>query len=297
MSRLDAVDVARYQLDVDWTTVHANTAGTIACFKATQGTTYVDPKFERNRVGTENAGFTHRLMYHWLSPDKPVVVQVQHLLRTVGPLGPGEGIMLDVEEQGVTLGMALDAATRIELVTGRPVCIYTGAFVAGGTIWRSDVLFNGTRPRLLAAYTSEAKARYIAWPHWADMWQWTSTATVPGVPTRVDGNRIDNLAAFDPVCGHIQEGPDMEYVILDVEDSNVLLIAKRDRTGLILEAEWTGPGSDPKVQARLAWLRAKNTETVPFPVASLAYVTLVGPVPHGDPARDWHEAMFFRVVD
>ena len=119
---------------------------------------------------------------------------------------------------------------------------------------------------------------------------------LPGLGALDPNDVLRDIDAWLPDVHADEQEKDMEYVLIDVEDSHCVLIGKRDRNGLILEAEWTGPGGDPKVQARLSFLRGAGVETVSFPISSLAYVTLIGPLPYGDPGRDWHEGLFFRVV-
>ena len=69
---MKGLDVAKYQLDIDWAQVAA--AGyEWAAFKATLGTKVVDPKFAQNRAGAEAAGIRYRLAYHWITPNESPV--------------------------------------------------------------------------------------------------------------------------------------------------------------------------------------------------------------------------------
>lgn len=198
--RLGAVDVAHWQGAPNWPVVRHHTTGDLVFWKATQGARRVDPQHLRNRAEVGGL-YRHRLAYHWLDHDVPIADQCRHVIATLGTLDVGEGIMLDVEEDGITEAHAYEAAGRLEDHYGRPVAIYTGAYVDGGRVWNSARLFNGSRPRIFAAYTTPDRARKIAGAHSWDVWQFTGSATVPGITTLVDGNQIDNLSRFGAVVG------------------------------------------------------------------------------------------------
>lgn len=213
MPKRNGIDVAHYQGTIDWRKV-AGSGVTWAGMKATQGTTFRDPTFTRNRLASRDAGVRHRLFYHWLNPA-PLLVrlipaarradaqrQAAHFLATVGTLHTGEGVMLDAEQDGIRADQTAAWCEAVERATGRPVAVYTGAFVAGGEVWRSREVFNGLRPRVFAAYTSETKARQYAAPHQWDVWQWTGKGVVPGVGPLCDIDQVDRPERFELVCGY-----------------------------------------------------------------------------------------------
>lgn len=213
MPRTDGIDVAHYQGVVNWPRVRA-TGAYWAGIKATQGTTFVDPMFAINRRGAAAAGFPFRLLYGWLNPapitSRPFAglrvrharAQAAHYVATVGKLAPGEGAMLDAEQAGITADMVLAWCLEVERLLGRPVAVYTGAYVDSGRIWKSAAIFNGRRPRILAAYTTEANARRIAAPHAWDAWQFIGgQGRVDGVIGPCDLDQIDNPTAFVACCG------------------------------------------------------------------------------------------------
>ncbi|HEX3087786.1 MAG TPA: GH25 family lysozyme, partial [Ilumatobacteraceae bacterium] len=111
MTRLDGADLSHYQYDhgpIDWPTLRASTWW--VAHKATQGVTYVDPKFAT--AWPEMAvGFTHRLAYHWLSPGADPAQQAAHFLDTWDRSG---GAMLDAEEGGITVAQALTWLRTVE---------------------------------------------------------------------------------------------------------------------------------------------------------------------------------------
>jgi len=212
MPKRNGIDVSHYQGVIDWGKV-AGSGVVWAATKATQGTTFVDKTLSRNRAGMAEARIKHRLFYHWLNPA-PVLLrmsatarladarkQAEHFIRTIGRLLPGEGVMLDAEQDGIRADQTLEWCRVVEAAFGRPVAVYTGAYVAGGEIWKSSAIYNGKRPRVFAAYSSEERAKSHASPHKWDVWQWTGSGRMPGVNGDVDIDQVDNADIFDAVCG------------------------------------------------------------------------------------------------
>ena len=313
--RRDGIDVSRYQKVVDWSAVAA-TGCTWAATKATQGTGWVDPTFGRNRAGMAVAGFRHRGLYHWLSPvglalraSKSARLasarkQADHYLTTIGRLKPGEFVLLDAEEEGITADMVVEWCRVVEAAQARDAAVYSGVYVAGGTIWRSAAVFNGKRPRVLAAYTTEARARKLSGGWHA--WQWTGSGTIAGVTTLVDIDQVDDHAIFDRICGltddNITESEDIVHVLIELEDADAKFIGTEDANGLIFQVQWTGPGRNPDgtvnqtTQDRLAMLQAKNAPVRRTTVAGLKLAGRVGPRPYGDKKHDWNDTEFAWVA-
>ena len=231
--RIDGIDVSKWQGVIDWPTVQASAGITwAACRVWDRDIGGPDPQFTANRAGMAFA--RHRLLYHWLQPGL-VEVGVDQVMSTVGALADGEGIMCDAEEDGITEAEVLEFCELIEARTGRPVAVYTGGYVAGGTIWHSGNIFNGHRPRIFAAYTSESEARDqhadgIAW----DAWQWSSTGKVPGINGNVDLDQVDDAAAFDACCG-ITTGGEEDMAQVPQEEWNTV----RDRIMGSLPGEYS----------------------------------------------------------
>lgn len=240
--RIDGIDVARYQLAIDWTAVPASIRWT-AC-KATQGTTYVDPTFEINRLGMARTGRHWRLFYHWLTPTATPEAQAAHFLKTVGQLDPGEGLMLDAEA-GITAEGCARFCELVEAATGRPVAVYSGVYVARGTLWKSPQLFAEHRPRLLAAYISELNAARIAGPYGWDVWQWSSQQTIPGIPARCDVNQVDRTDRLDAACGLNQPVPAPTPVPPQEDDDMPAKTLFIGVEGSPSQYTWT-PGSKPQ---------------------------------------------------
>lgn len=240
--RLDAVDVARYQKDVDWKTMF-DSGVQMAIYKATQGSTYVDPYFAVNRGNSRAAGFRFRLAYHFLSSDVDIKKQAEHFARTVGFFNPGEGIMLDAERDNltnkeVTEEQCLEWISLIEEKFHRPVAVYSGYYVNAGRIWKSKKIFNGKRPRCLAAYIAEASMKKIVGEYFPDMWQYSSNGPVPGVVGRCDMNHVYDWTKFHAVCGLATLPPVQKPPIKKDKDMPIILTNAEVRNGFAIGAYW-----------------------------------------------------------
>lgn len=303
MPRLDGIDISHYQSDkgpIDWNAVKATGIKWIG-IKATQGVSSRDPFFSSHRTGATQAGIRQKLYYHWLSANVSAESQAAWCISVVGSLAPGEGIMLDAEENGITVDQAITFCRILEGHYGRPVAVYTGIYVAGGSIWKSTVLFNGTRPRILAAYSTEAKAKAAALPFTWDAWQYTGSGTFPGIKGAVDLDQIDNPAIFDKACGlsvaPIQTAPpfqgvsNMAIAILAPQDDSARFLAEVSAQGAAINCQWTGSGSDPKVAARIAAHVAAGATQLNLYKRDLINVRLEGPVPPG-----WTKADFANLA-
>jgi lysozyme len=196
--RTDGIDVSKWQGTINWPQVLGTGLKWVAMRVWDRQIGAPDPQFAANRNGAKPAKY--RLLYHYLQASVPIQTQVDQYLNTVGTLQPGEGVMLDAEESGITEAMCLDWLSKVEGVTGRPSTVYTGGYVAGGTIWRSNHIFNGQRARFFAAYTSQSEAlvKHAGGIMW-DAWQWTDEGMVAGISTPVDCDQVDDWAAFDKV--------------------------------------------------------------------------------------------------
>lgn len=307
--RRDGIDVAKYQGTIDWAQVAAardeyGAQVRWVAYKATLGSTIVDPYFVRNRAEAARHPFRWRIAYHWITPGSAVPRQVEHFLMTLGgALLPGEGVMLDVEEAGVTEAMVVEWCERVEGLTGRPVAVYSGAFFAGGSVWQSARVYDGRRPRVLPAYISRARAVAVAAPYGWDAWQWGGSKDAngtltecPGVPGPVDCDEIadGSWKRWDAVCGlrvtpppPPPPEPDEPKKEIDVD-----LVRVPGTTAVFLrgaQVEWIRDGN------RANGLAALHGPAKDLPLGSLGLYTLIGDVPTGD-TRAWSDADFAGVI-
>lgn len=202
-SPIHGIDVSAWQGTVDWNAVKAS-GRPFAFAKATEGATFVDRTFVANRVGMAGAGLTLRGFYHFARPDRnTAAAEAAHFLRTVGPMGPGEVPVLDLEvAPSPTVGdWAAEWLALVAKGTGRTPVLYSyqsflysipTARLTGYPLWvaawgADDGAVPSTPPKT------------DRWSRWT-WWQYTSKAVVPGVAGRVDDNlfagSVADLAAL-----------------------------------------------------------------------------------------------------
>lgn len=201
MPRSDGIDVAHWQGWIDWPAVPPTVQ-----WVAVQGLKgdRPDPWLTANRAGM--AGRRVRLVYGYPTgpndPDAPSTRswadQAATFAATVGELDPAEGIMLDAESADITEAKVLEWLGVAEVALGRRAAVYTGRYVAGGSVWASPRIFDGTRPRIFAAYTDPTTAAGLAAPYGWAVWQWSGTGAMAGVSGACDLDQVDDWAAFDP---------------------------------------------------------------------------------------------------
>jgi lysozyme len=188
-TQMHGIDVSSWQGRVDWAAVRRS--GRLFAFaKATEGQTFVDSTFSANRQGMAGSGMILRGFYHFARPDRnSAAAEAAHFLRTVGPLGPGEVAVLDLEvAPGPGVGdWAAEWLALVGQATGRTPIIYSyQSYLASIPTSRLTAY-----PLWIAAYGTNSGAipttppRTDRWSRWA-FWQYTSNALVPGVTGVVD---------------------------------------------------------------------------------------------------------------
>lgn len=208
---IHGIDVSAWQGEVDWGAVRRS--GRLFAFaKATEGMTFVDRTFATNRAGMTRAGLTLRGFYHFARPDRnSAAAEADHFVRTVGPLGPGEVAVLDLEvAPSPAVGdWAAEWLGRVAQATGRTPILYSyqsylysipTARLTQYPLWiaawgRND----GTIP--------ESSPDADRWSRWT-WWQYTSNALVPGVSGRTDDSVFAGSVAELAAYGRPAAAPD-----------------------------------------------------------------------------------------
>ncbi len=183
-ARLPGIDVSHYQGDVDWAKVKA--AGiSFAYAKASDGLTYVDPKYVRNIEAATKAGIAIGA-YHFYEPKDDPVAQAKHFVQTArvgsGSLPP----VLDVErtpgknDPATIAEGAKQWLEYVEQATGcRPVVYASPSYYQTYL----GIAFN-KYPLWLAEYSSKTRLPrgVTAW----QMWQHSQKGRIDGVSGTVD---------------------------------------------------------------------------------------------------------------
>jgi lysozyme len=164
------VDLSHWNDDVDFEAMRV--AGTIGVIhKATEGSTYVDPEYDRRRERAVEAGLEWA-SYHYLHHGD-IEGQIQNYLSTVMPW---RGLDDLYEVLNLLESVASDC----------PVTIYSGHLIKEqvGNERHSALARHGL---WLAHYDDVPVWPTTTWPMW-ELWQYTDSEDVIGVSTPCDAN-------------------------------------------------------------------------------------------------------------
>jgi lysozyme len=181
---LKGIDVSHYQGNVNWQDVKA--AGcAFAYAKATEGASIIDPTFNTNWAGINDAGLL-RGAYHFYRAEQNSTQQAQHFLSVV-KLQPGDlPPMLDFELNDGVMGSALTSGVQnwLDIVAeglGVTPFIYTMTY-----FWNQHMNDQfGKYPLWLARYNSVPGALPAGWSKWT-FWQYSQSLPITGVTGDVD---------------------------------------------------------------------------------------------------------------
>jgi lysozyme len=204
------IDVSHHQGDLNWNNVAAGGVE-FSFIKATEGTGFVDNRFELNWQRAQEVGL-FRGAYHFGRPGSDPGAQAAHFHAVVGALGFRDlppALDLEVSDghsAADVTAWAKEFLTRATQLFGRTPIIYTGQF------WRevmknpNDAFF-GQHPLWLAGYVPEGNLRIpAAWSHFT-FWQYTDGVhngpqVIAGVP-RCDQNLFEGSPAdLDRLCSN-----------------------------------------------------------------------------------------------
>jgi lysozyme len=185
------IDVSGHQGAIDWTAV-ARDHVSFVYIKATQGTTFVDPRFAANLAGAESAGLA-RGAYHFFSLCSTGIDQARNFLKTAPPSSMTLPPAVDLELPGncserpprSQVQAQLSAfLAAVEAATGQPVVLYIGAS------------FERAYPVAQKASSPLWVPRFLLRPagSWF-MWQVDGLAHLNGISGDVD---LDIMAASEP---------------------------------------------------------------------------------------------------
>ncbi len=193
------IDVARFQTAIDWPTVRDHGVS-FAFIKATEGGDRVDPMFKDHWRGARRAGVL-RGAYHFYYHCRPAAEQARWFFRNVpkerGMLPP----VLDMEwtpfsptctTRRPATEIRADAGKIIGMFSAhygtRPILYTTVDFFRDNELWR----VSGT-DFWLRSVTAHPAERYPG--HDWTFWQYSGTATIPGVRGQVDANAFAGSAS------------------------------------------------------------------------------------------------------
>ena len=204
-TRAKGLDVSNYNGTIGWSKV-AHAGYRFVFGKATEGTSYTDKTYTKNRNGSESAGLVFGA-YHFARPagggvaaaTASAIKQANHFLAVAGPQ-PGElPPVLDLEVTGNLTKQRLLAWTlawldQIDARTGVEPFLYTSPLFWKGHLGNSTAAAAAGTGLWIAHWTSSSKPMIPA-ANWNGngwrFWQWTNCASVPGIKHCTDGDRMN----------------------------------------------------------------------------------------------------------
>jgi len=223
------IDVSHYQAGITWSSV-ASDGIAFAILKATEGQTYVDPRFAYNDSQAQLAGLPVGAYHVWGKPDRSpdeARKEADHFVATVRPTVGDVPPVLDMEMNRIPDGtsqatlMAWSRAwlNRVESKTGVRPMVYGSQYlfqtILGNSTWFADngfpLWFAWPRtplPKSMPAHDWQGQG-------WT-FWQYSWTGKVSGISGPVDQDRyvganlqktlISELIAQPGTGGSITDG-------------------------------------------------------------------------------------------
>lgn len=170
--RLDIVDMSHHNVVKDFAAIkNAGVLGMI--HKATEGATYVDPKYSARKIGCAEVGLPFA-SYHFFRPGDPVE-QMLHFTKTVAPVR--HRLVLDYEDERCMLANLCTAISWLRKnFPDCPVTVYGGHVIKdqmNNKQWYDHSVLQQT-DFWIAHYTVNAAPVWpnSVWPAWA-LWQYS----------------------------------------------------------------------------------------------------------------------------
>lgn len=201
----DGIDVSRHQRTIDWDEVAASKKVKYVYIKATEGQSFVDPKYRENIENARRVGIKVG-SYHFLRTGSSIQAQFENFTRQVKKNEQDLLPLLDVEvKQGWTSQQVRDSVKlfvdMLEEHYGCKPMIYTGASFFNNNLGRTFVDY----PLFIARYASnEPRVENATWT----LWQFSDRGRVPGIVTNVDlsrfnkGRSLRDILIKDNKIGH-----------------------------------------------------------------------------------------------
>ena len=189
MAKITGNDISHHQGDINFDVYRNNSFFLI--MKATEGTSFTDPKLKRNQSEARRVGLPLGY-YHFARPDANSNAENEavYFLNVIGSLQEGEVLVLDYEPNwnGDAVAWCKKWLDAVFARTGCRPLIYLNESQVRGFNWKPVV--DGGYGLWIAKYTYDPNKNTYnkgIWP-FAAMQQWTNRQQVPGIAGNVDGN-------------------------------------------------------------------------------------------------------------
>lgn len=258
MPQILVPDLSEWEGAVEWPALvgwqRSQFGGSAAIIRAYNGTRE-DYYWARNRDGALAAGVDVLGIYAYLLPSVNATTQAASFCATLGQLLPGEFPILDIEAgSGDQSGRAREWMTTVQAAEHAAGWQYSGvAFARAANLGADGVPANRT---WIAAYQSGEPAS-----PGHEMWQFTDSATVPGVSGPCDlslfhGTTADLLALINPhpsevpmpalAIGQVGPGFAFDEHGIEIDGTKATVLVTPPANGGLLKwgTEWLSLGCD-----------------------------------------------------
>ncbi|KAI0198657.1 glycoside hydrolase family 25 protein [Astrocystis sublimbata] len=193
LAAVQGFDISHYQSSVNFGAAYSSGARFVI-IKATEGTTYQDPKFSSHYAGATNAGLI-RGGYHFAHLDASSGAAQANYFLAHGGGWSGDGItlpgMLDLEGSCVlsasgAVSWIKDFSDTYHAKTGVYPLIYTNPSWWSSCTGNSKAFVN-TNPLVLARYASSAGTPPGGWPYYT-IWQFNDAYKYGGDSDTFNGD-------------------------------------------------------------------------------------------------------------
>jgi GH25 family lysozyme M1 (1,4-beta-N-acetylmuramidase) len=184
MAQIKVADVSRWQYTINWDVLKTEVQAVVIKATGADGGLYTDGLFARNRDEARRVGLP-RWFNHYKGAGS-ARQQAEYFVNAIGGLQPGEGLVLDDENEGrVNVAFCAEFADRVKELTGLNVVIYSNQARFGGVdlqplkdrnlgAWVAKYGMNTGTVEGAGAAPSIATLSMI-------MWQYTSAARLASV--------------------------------------------------------------------------------------------------------------------
>ncbi len=194
------IDIASYQGVPDFAQV-TGAGYRFVLNKATEGTTYTNPRFAVTWPAIAAAGLA-RGVYHFAQPDQNTAkAEAAYFVQAIGALAQGDVLALDIEAGSGDLSawvlawlQAVDAATGVT-----PIIYSSSSFMAAHGL-TGDTALSGYG-LWLAEYGVPTPTVPAPWGFWA-LWQNSGNGTVPGIVGACDIDEFNGTVAGFKAYGY-----------------------------------------------------------------------------------------------
>lgn len=234
----------------------------------------VDNQYRRNIDKFRELNFKRIIHYH-VGINIPWKIQLDWLLKQMGPIPVNEGLMFD-NEYGHIANLGWPSVKAMmddaEQVLQRRVIHYGELFMK----------FDTERLKWAASYQNDRTVMRNRYPFKnVILWQFTRTGRLPGINANVDMNEILDFNLFNEAFG--KKGSDDMY--WQASPQGVATFRVGGGTAVWLDGS---AGPPPELAGQVV----QKVGLAPF-----KKLILVGPLPQGDSGRVWTKADFLAVID